>query len=97
MIARHDVHRHGEWSQQFRKQRVFFCASIVHQIASDENQIRWCSQTHDVGHACSKQNRRINHTVGQLAVGLDVHVRNLRDQHSVLSENAFTRKPTACP
>lgn len=31
------------------------------------------------------------------AVGLDVHVRNLRDQHSVLSENAFTRKPTACP
>ena len=92
VIASNQVVRHRQWRQQLAQVCVFVGLAEINQVTGDDNCIRLLLQRKNVRDTTTQALGGVNHAIGFLAMGLDMEIGDLGEEHDVIRINDRIRE-----
>ncbi len=93
VVARNEVDRHRQRREQIAQPAVLLRPSAIDEVTGRQHEIGARPERQKVAHGARQIGRRVDAPVGENALGLDVHVGDLRHQHGREYGLPFGRGP----
>lgn len=84
MVARNDEQRCRQFAEDLAQPAVFLRLSALDEVSRRDDHVRSRVERLERGDATPQRARRVHHVMQQLALGPDMRVRDLGDQHDAM-------------